>query len=197
MDLQIRGNGVSVTDDLREFAERKADRLERMIDKIDDAKLELRHNRAKTGPHTITAQFTVQSGRTVLRAEESDPDARAAIDRAITKLSQQVRKVHSKRSQSKRAGVATIRTAETPVFIVEALPEPEDGLDEEEREELLNGVVRTKRFSMKPMDVEEAIEQMELLGHDFFLFHNATEDSLAVVYRRKRGDYGLLLPSRG
>jgi putative sigma-54 modulation protein len=58
-------------------------------------------------------------------------------------------------------------------------------------------VVRTKRFVLKPMDVDEAIERMELLGHDFFLFQSAEEDTLCVVYRRKGGDYGLLVPERG
>ena len=196
MALQVRGNGITVTDEMREFAERRIGRLDRLGPKIDERKLELRHNHTKTGPDTVTAQLTVQSGRTVLRAEEADPDAKLAIDRAVDKLVGQVRKVHSKRAKRGTAGAATIRPVDlSPVPDIGATDEP--ATVDADGDEESGAVVRTKRFALKPMDVDEAIERMELLGHDFFLFQSVEEDSLCVVYRRRSGDYGLLVPERG
>ncbi len=195
MDLNIRGNGIAVSDELREFADKRTARLDRLVRSVDDAKLELRHVHTRVGPDLVIAQITIQSGRTVLRAEEQDPDARQAIDRAVDKLEQQVRKVHSKRARRRGDAVATIRTAD----VLAAIPEEEitaDVATEDEAAEAIAEVVRTKRFQLKPMHVDEAIEQLELLGHDFYLFQNADEDTLSVLYRRKSGDYGLLLPDR-
>ncbi len=194
MALQIRGNGVTVTDDVREFAERRVTRLDRLVPKIDDRKLELRHNHTRSGPDTVTAQLTVQSGRTLLRAEEADPDVKLAIDRAVDKLVGQVRKVHSKRSRRSSSGGDTIRLtgALSPAPEFAAIADEMDEADEPDDEG--GAVVRTKRFALKPMDVDEAIDRMELLGHDFFLFQSADEQTFCVVYRRKGGDYGLLVP---
>lgn len=195
MDLNIRGNGIAVSDELREFADKRTARLDRLVQAVDDAKLELRRVHTRVGPDQVIAQLTIQSGRTVLRAEERDADAKIAIDRAADKLEQQVRKVHSKRARRKGDGVATIRMAD----VLATIPDEEITADlttEDEASEALAEVVRTKRFSLKPMHVDEAIEQMELLGHDFYLFQNADEDALSVLYRRKSGDYGLLLPDR-
>ena len=195
MALQIRGNGITVSDDVRDFAEQKVGRLDRFVSKVDERKLELRHNHSKSGPDTVTAQVTLQSGRTLLRAEVADPDVKLAIDRAVDKLLGQVRKVHSKRAK-RSGGSDSLRTAEVVAPAMEAV---EAAVPEEvdEPEEDLGAIVRTKRFALKPMDVDEAIERMELLGHDFFLFQNADEHTFCVVYRRKGGDYGLLVPDRG
>jgi len=158
---------------------------------VDSANIELRHNRTKSGPDTITAQFTIQSGPTVLRAEERDPDVKLAIDRAAAKIEQQVRKVHSKRARRKGAAVATIRSAD--VLVAPDLAGIEIDIDSTDSEDQSAPAVRVKRFPMKPMDVDEAIEQMELLGHDFFLFHNAENGHSAVVYQRANGEYGLIM----
>ena len=194
--LQIRGNGITVSEEMREFAEKRIGRLDRLVPKVDERKLELRHNHTKTGPDTVTAQVTVQSGRTLLRAEEVDPDAKLAIDRAVDKLIGQVRKVHSKRAKRGGSGAGTIRSVDAAQSLTD-LPGQEELDETDDGDEELGAVVRTKRFALKPMDIDEAIERMELLGHDFFLFHSAEEDSLCVVYRRKGGDYGLLVPERG
>lgn len=191
MELQIRGRGIPVTDEIRLFADKRVARLDRLIGPVIDAKLELRVDNNRAGPPLTTAQLTIQTGRRLLRAEERDPEPKAAIDRAIDKLDRQIRRVHDRRAASKSRQTATIRTPAMP-------PEPDvladeiddDGLEPGARQ----GLVRTKRFLLKPMDVDEAIEQMELLGHDFYLFHNALENNLSVVYRRRDGAYGLLVP---
>lgn len=188
MEIQVRGNGVTINDDLREFIDRRAVRLDRMVDRVVDAKLELRAIHNRVGPDTTTAQITIQSGRDVLRAEERAADQIVAVDQAFDKLERQIRRVHDKRTRRHAPGQETIRagalTTETASTTTQA------DLDDDD----VGSLVRTKRFGMKPMDVEEAIEQMELLGHDFFLFHYSDEDIPSVVYRRRDGAYGLLIP---
>jgi putative sigma-54 modulation protein len=187
MDLQIRGHDVMVNDGLREFARQRASKLDRLIDRVVDAKLELRKRHQRSGGEVFTAQLTIQSGRRLLRAEEHDHDPSRAIDLVIDKMDRQIRRFHDKRTKRKLRGI------EEP----EANGDFSEDLDEAESEdERPDRIVRTKRFSLKPMDPDEAIDQMELLGHDFFLFHNAEEDHLNVVYRRRDGSYGLLAPTR-
>jgi putative sigma-54 modulation protein len=192
MEIQVRGNGVRINDSLREFIDRRATRLDRMLVRVVDAKLELRALHNRVGPDTTAAQITIRSGREVLRAEERAADQMVAVDQAFDKLERQIRRVHGKRSRRHAPGQATIR---------DGLPEPEtiSAIDEIELDDELDvgDLVRTKRFAVKPMDVEEAIEQMELLGHDFFLFHYVDEDIPSVVYRRRDGAYGLLIPKGG
>ena len=192
MEIQVRGNGVRINDGLREFIDKRATRLDRMLDRVVDAKLELRALHNRVGPDTTAAQITIRSGRDVLRAEERAADQMVAIDQAFDKLERQIRRVHDKRSRRHAPGQATIRggVAEPETTSVTDEVEPDDEQD-------VGDLVRTKRFVVKPMDVEEAIEQMELLGHDFFLFHYVDEDIPSVVYRRRDGAYGLLIPKGG
>ncbi|MCC7023464.1 MAG: ribosome-associated translation inhibitor RaiA [Thermomicrobiales bacterium] len=190
MDIQVRGNGVAVSDDLQKFITKRSGHLDRVVEKVDDAKLELRAVRKRVGPSTVVAQITIRSGRDVLRAEEEAADANVAIDKAFAKLERQIHRVRDKRSRRRTAGQPTIREA-APAGVPGTEPEVALAPDEESD---VGDLVRTKRFGVKPMDVEEAIEQMELLGHDFFLFHYADEDIPSVVYRRRDGAYGLLIP---
>ena len=204
MELQIRGNGIAVSDDLRQFAEKRAAKLDRLVDRVVEAKLELRARHNRSGPDTVTAQLTIQTGRHLLRAEEHDPDVLAAVDRVVDKLGRQVRRVHEKRTDRKGPRpepIAADADGAPDPELADLDLDPDADLDPAERDEAardrLTGLVRTKRFSLKPMDVDEAIEQMELLGHDFYLFHNAAEETFNVVYRRRDGTYGLLAPHRG
>lgn len=198
MDLQIRGNGVSVSRELREFAAQKVARLDRLVQPVDVATLELRHANARSGARAVTAQLTLQSGPTILRAEESDHEIKIAIDRAVDKLARQVQKVHAKRTRRMGAGSASIRTASPFAIDAGSVLESDFDLDEESDErdgEITPAVVRRKQFVVKPMHVEEAIEQMELLGHTFYLFENADDRTVSVIYRRTDGAYGLISPT--
>jgi putative sigma-54 modulation protein len=193
MDIQVRGNGVAIDDELLQFVDRRTAKLARLVDRVVEAKLELRGLHNRVGPDTTAAQITIQSGRNVLRAEEHAIDPRLAIDRAVDKLERQIRRVHDKRARRHSPGQATIRAVPEPA-------EPPDGVfaaEDDEDEAGVGDLVRTKRFDLKPMDVEEAIEQMELLGHDFFLFHYADEDIPSLVYRRRDGSFGLIIPRAG
>jgi putative sigma-54 modulation protein len=191
VDIQIRGNGIAVNDDLRDYADQRLAKLDHLINRVVDAKLELRRSHNRVGPTIVTAQLTIHTRRNILRAEEDAPDAKVAIDRAVDKLGTQLRRFHDRRTGRKkttRADKAIDPTADALMADI-AANEPDE--DEEPAR-----VVRTKRFGLKPMDVDEAIDQMELLGHDFFLFDNSEEGTLSVVYRRREGDYGVLVPSR-
>lgn len=187
MDFQVRGNGVPVTEDLREYVTRRATRLDRLVDRVVDAKLELRALHSRGGPESTAAQITIRAGRDVIRAEERAAEPIVAIDQAFEKLERQVQRVSGKRRNRKAPGTASIRVAPEPAL------DDADTLDDDESPEV-GSLVRTKRFDVKPMDIDEAIEQMELLGHDFFLFHYSAEDIPSVIYRRKDGSVGLLVP---
>jgi putative sigma-54 modulation protein len=191
MELTIRGADISVSPELRDFAEDRIAKLDKFVEHVVDAKLELKRNHRRNNASYVVAQLTIQTGRDLLRAEEQDQDARKAINLVVDKMEKQARKVSERRTSRKRAGTPMSEISQ-PVTLLE---EPETGEDfAEDGFEELGAVVRTKRFAVKPMDVDEAIEQMELLGHDFFLFHNAEEATMNVLYRRKDGSYGLLAP---
>jgi putative sigma-54 modulation protein len=177
MELQIRGNDVTVTSDIQSAAQRHADRLDRLVDRVVDAKLELRRQSQRSGGEVTIAQVTLQTGKSTLRAEERDHDPVRAVDIVMDKLERQVRKHHERKTDRHGRRLAPYVDSATV-----------DEGDEDSK------IVRTKRFSVKPMDAEEAIDQMELLGHDFFLFENVELKSVTLVYRRKDGSYGLLIP---
>ncbi len=192
MELQIRSNGVKVTDGMREFIDRRMEKLDRLAEHVVDANLELKSVETRTGTSFTIAQITLQTGQHILRAEERDTEAARAIDAAIDKLIRQVRKFNGKKISRRKRGAA-------PSFAVDTVL-PELSLDsadtdaDDDSDYDTEVVVRTKRFPMKPMLVEEAIDQMELVGHEFFLFLNADEDSMNVLYRRRDGSFGLLAP---
>jgi putative sigma-54 modulation protein len=179
MELQIRTNDVELTDDLRASAQRRAARLDHLVDRVIDAKLELRSQSQRTGGSVTIAQVTLHTGKATLRAEERDHDALKAIDSAMDKLERQVRRHHERKADRHGRRLA---------------PFVDTTAAEDEVEQL--HVVRTKRFALKPMDADEAIDQMELLGHDFFLFENTDAKSITLVYRRRDGSYGLLIPEQ-
>lgn len=194
MELQIRANGVKVTDGMREFIDRRMSKLDRLADHVTDATLELRSDKTRTGAEIATAQLTLRTGKHVLRAEAEDAEAARAIDVAIDKLIRQVRKYNDKRTSRKKS-TAPISELVEPVPVEASLP-ADFKFDESEdaNEDLAAAVARTKVFQMDPMGVETAIEQMELVGHDFFFFKNSDDEKFSVLYRRRDGSYGLLAP---
>jgi putative sigma-54 modulation protein len=193
MEVQIKAKDLKVSQDLRDFVQGRVNKLDRFIGRVTDAKLELTHEHPRTGGERIVAQLTIAARHTILRAEEQHADAQRAIDLAIGKMVTQIRRYHSKRTdRARRPSVAEFVTL--PDLAAADLAELDatiDGADESDGQE----VVRTKRFALKPMTSGEAIDQLELLGHDFFVFLNADDNQVNVIYRRKRGDYGLIQPA--
>jgi len=175
MQLIIQGKNMEVTDRLQEYIEKKVGKLDRYLPTITEARIELSVEGAKSAKDRQVAQLTVRSKGTFLRAEERTADMFASIDAIVDKMYRQIVRYKGKRYGRGRG------PGEMP---------PVEEFEEEE----LHRIVRTKRFQVAPMDEEEAIEQMELLGHDFFVFFNVDANGLNVIYRRKDGDYGLLEP---
>jgi putative sigma-54 modulation protein len=198
MDVHIRTAGFKVTEEISAFIERKMAKLDRLAEHVTEANLELKKETLRNGGELTTAQLTLQTGRHILRAEERAPEATKAIDAAVDKLVRQVRKYNGKRADRRKRGVATgavPRLGEHLAALQDFAQLDSTGLDGDDSEDAENRLVRIKRFSMKPMNVDEAIDQMELIGHDFFLFQNADEDQLNVLYRRRDGSFGLLAPT--
>ena len=191
MESEIRGKNLTISESSRRYIARKLDRLSRHLDNIGEARVELTMENTRSQQDRVVAQVTLNCNGTILRGEERAPTINAAIDAVAEVLERRVGRLKSKlygSEQAKRSGKATpIRESES----LATSQEEEDLLETETQ-----GVVRVKRFPMKPMPVEEAIDQMELLGHDFFLFYNTAINEYSVLYRRINGGYGLLEPER-
>lgn len=189
MDVQLKAKDLTLTPPLRDFATERVSRLERFLGQVHDAKLELVHERPRTGGDYVVAQLTLHTGRTILRAEERHADTRRAIDLVTERMERQIRRLHSKRSERGKRGVEQPELPELSASDLAQLGAEDDDAGAP------SAVVRTKRFALKPMSSMEAIDQLELLGHDFFVFRNADDDSVNVLYRRKSGNYGLIQPT--
>jgi putative sigma-54 modulation protein len=191
VELQIRGNDIAITTGLREFANERASKLDHLLGRVADAHLELRKKHNRQGGDVTKAQLTLRTGSHLLRAEEEAHDPGHAIDLVIETMASQVRKFHDKRTR--RKGVRSVALESNGAEIDEA-DLLELATEEDDDFDLASKIVRTKRFAMKPMVAAEAVEQMELLGHEFFLFLNAEEAQLNVIYRRRDGNYGVIAP---
>ncbi|MDQ3248197.1 MAG: ribosome-associated translation inhibitor RaiA [Chloroflexota bacterium] len=191
MQLLVHGRNVEVTDWIQEYVEKKVSKLERFLPQAGDARAELTHNSTRAAADRYTAQITIWSNGQILRAEESTSDLFASIDAVVDKLSSQVKRFKGRRYESRRRAAAASAEAE----IVAPTPEEVELEAELAAEENPSIIIRRKQFVLQPMDEQAALEQMELLGHDFFVFFNPETDSANVLYRRKDGNYGLLQPS--
>lgn len=171
MAILVRGKNIEITPALREYVEKNATKLDRYFDQDMNVQTMLS---VENDTHKVEVTCFVES--VVLRAVESDRDMYAAIDVVFDKIVRQIHK-HKTRLAKKLKKERFMENLDIPV------------VPEEEFE-----VIRRKSFAVRPMDVEEAILQMNLIGHDFFVFFNAETESINVVYRRKNGKYGLIQP---
>ena len=190
MEFTFRSRRVPITDNLREYTTRKLGRLGRYLPLVDETIVDLEQEGGENARRYVV-QLTVNCNGTYLRAEERGPRLLPAIDAAADVLSRQVRRykdrVYRRDKHFKAKGAAL--AGKGPV------PEEVEEVEEEQEKETVSGrVVRVKRFPVKPMTEEEAIEQMELLDHDFFLFFDADADTYALLYRRRDGSYGMIIP---
>ena len=168
---------VSLNDSIKAYAEKKISKLEKYLRNA-DAPVFVTFSVQKN--HLCTVEITIQDGSTILRAQTQAPDGdmRGAVDAAVRYIERQILK--NKTRLAKR-----LRSESFPPVI------PSDEFEVAEEREF--EIIRTKRFSVKPMSPEEAILQMNLLGHDFFVFRDSENDSLSIVYQRKNGGYGLIV----
>lgn len=181
MNFNIRGENIQITEALRNYVERKVGRLERYFDSSLEADVNVTL-RVQHGEGTI--EVTIPITGVIIRAEETDEDMYAAIDLVTEKLERQIRKHKTKLSRKLRIDTGSrVVGRETDAVAV---------MDYEEDVQI--DIVRTKRFLLKPMDAEEAVMQMDMLGHSFFVFQNSDTNDVNVVYRRHDGRYGLIEP---
>lgn len=184
MELSINGRNLEITQRIENYVEKKTSRLDRYMPNLAKVHVDLSEEKNRSSVQRQVAQITIRDDRgTILRAEERSNDLFAAIDTVIDKLYRQINRYQGKRRRKWRSA-----GGEEPI-IGEPLPF-EDEIEEEEEQV----IVRYKRFPAHPMPAEEAIEQMELLGHDFFVFFNPDDEAINVLYRRHDGNYGLLQP---
>ena len=191
MELEIRGKNLALTDVARDQISRKLSRLGRRLPEISTAVVELARERSRSQRAPVVAQVTLNIDGTVLRGEERGSNAVAAVDAVIDVMDRRVERYKGKAYRSqvvKKSGRnASIRT--------EGAPAPSEAEVKEDAVSEAGGrVVRTKRFAIKPMTLEEAAFQMDLLGHDFFLFRDGETEEYNLLYRRRDGDYGLIQP---
>ena len=182
MRLQVKGKNVEVSDSLKLYAQEKLGKLDKHLNDAARLELELAVEKNPSIAESQIAEGTIWTKGPVLRARESSPDMRASIDMLVEKLERQARRYHDKRRPRSGARTSSV-----------AVAEPTPTLQDEESPV----IVKTKQFAVKPMTPEEAVLQLELIGHDFFVFQNAETSDVNVVYRRRDGDYGLIEPQIG
>lgn len=174
MELNIRGDKISVTKAIKDYVTDKMNRLNKYFDNEKTVVAEILI-RVRNNEQII--EVTVPTSRFTLRAEERNSDLYAAIDEVVDKLERQIRKNKTRLNRKFKNNV---------------IPEMNMAFEVTEEEEDEKKIMRRKDFEMKPMDEEEAILQMELLGHDFFIFKNESEGCTSVVYKRKNETYGII-----
>ncbi len=172
MRLQVKGKNVEVSESVKSYAQRKLGKLEKHLNDSARLELELAVERNPSVSNNQVAEATIWTKGPVIRARESTADMKASIDLLVDKLERQAVRLHEKR----RRGRGHDRTAAPP-------PTASGGAER---------IVKAKQFAIKPMSPEEAVLQLELIGHDFFVFRNDETDDVNVVYRRREGNYGLI-----
>lgn len=181
MRLQVKGKNVEVTPALKGYAQEKLGKLDRHLNDSARLELELAVEKNPSIAENQVAEATIWTKGPILRASERSTDMKASIDQLVDKLERQASRYKDKRRRSASRGNHDHVVEERPAVSEEDGPV----------------IVKVKQFPVKPMDPEEAVLQLELIGHDFFVFQNAETNEVNVVYRRRDGNYGLIEPQLG
>ncbi len=174
MEIIIHGDKIKVTSAMKDYIEDKLGRLEKYLEKSEDVRVNVI---VKVNNHTQCVEVTIPLKSVILRTEDAHQDFYAAVDKAIDKLERQIRK-NKTRIMSRQTKVVDYGFA---VEEIEEFEEPEE-----------SKIVKRKKIEMKPMDEEEAILQMELLGHQFYVYKDIDTLATNVVYKRNDGNYGVI-----
>ncbi|MEM9923800.1 MAG: ribosome-associated translation inhibitor RaiA [Cyanobacteria bacterium P01_D01_bin.50] len=188
MKLVIHGKNIEITDAIREYVHQKIEKgvnhFQHITNEV-DVHLSVARN-PRINPNQ-TAEVTIYANGNIIRAEESSENLYASIDLVANKISRQLRKYKEKRQDKK------VHTNNN--IIEETIPDlVAKDLIGDRTPELPQEVVRTKYFAMPPMSVAQALEQLQMVGHDFYMFHNSETDEINVIYERNHGGYGVLQP---
>jgi putative sigma-54 modulation protein len=179
MRLQVKGKNVEISDSIRRYAEDKMRKLDRQLHELTQVELELSVEKNPSIAANQVAEATVWTKGPTLRVTEASSDMKASIDQLTEKLLRQIEHYRGKRRGRQ------VRGNGIPPGGSMSIPEEEESGPE---------IVRTKQFSMKPMSAEEAALQLDLVGHDFFVFRSDESGEVNVIYRRRDGGYGLIEP---
>ena len=179
MRLQVKGRNVEVSDSIRRYAEEKLGRLERQLADPTQVELELAVENNPSIADDHVAEATIWTKGPTLRARERSTAFEASIDQLVEKLERQVKRYREKRSRREAGRRANGAAPTEPEFTAEQLDRM---------------IVKSKQFDLQPLTPDEATLQLELIGHDFFVFSNVDTGRTNVVYRRRDGGYGLIEP---
>lgn len=184
--IEVQARNMRLTDNTREYVETKAAKLERYLQEIDEIYIELSHEKtARQADDRFVAQMTVRGKGVLLRTEERSDNLHAAFDEAWDKMQRQIERYKGKHHRGRGDGRSAAEAVAEEALV-------------DETGELMPLIVKRKKFVLLPMDENEAMEQMRLLGHDdFFIFFNAEKNAVQVLYRRRNGSYGLIEPVIG
>lgn len=187
--MQIHGRNIDVTPAIKTYVNRKFDRLTRHMPQMMDATMEFGTNASRTGEDRFVVQMTVTVKGQTLRAQRRAPTLYEAVDAATDVMDRQIRRYKGRRyrSNQERKALRNLPAGLAPE-LDEEIPAPD------EMEDITTKVVRRKHFPMIAMTVDDAIAEMEMLNHSFYLFRNVEIGTYSVVYRREDGDYGLIEP---
>ncbi len=183
--IDIFAKNLELTDRINDYVEEKVSKLEKFLGEVNECRVDLSHTKtARNASDRHVAQLTLRGKGFILRSEERSDSIFSALDAALDKMRRQIRRYKGKRDWGRGDGQT----------IAEAIDEP---YPDEEIEEV-PVIVRRKRFMLTPMDELEAIEQMKLLGHEnFFVFYNANTSEYNILYQRRDGTYGIIIPEIG
>jgi putative sigma-54 modulation protein len=182
MRLQVKGKNLEVSDSIRRYAEEKLAKLNRQLHELTAVEVELCVEKNPSIAANQIAEATIWTKGPTLRAREASSDMKSSIDQLTEKLLRQIDHYHAKRRRGRHArGNDNLAVASS-------------GGSMSSEEDETPQILRTKQFAVKPMSPEEAVLQMDLLGHDFFVFRNDETDEVNVIYRRRNAGYGLIEP---
>ncbi|UWG97166.1 ribosome-associated translation inhibitor RaiA [Dehalobacter sp. DCM] len=174
MNINVRSKQMKITDSLKEYVEKRVRKLEKYSDDFLDIQVMLSVEKERQ-----KVEVTAPLNGFILRGEEETDNMYSSIDLVVDKLERQMEKYRKRIGKNRVKG-----TKEEPSFVME----------EDEELTIVDGIVKNKKFSAQMMSVEEAVMQMNLIGHNFYVFANSDTEQINVVYRRKHGGYGLLEP---
>ena len=177
MKITFKGKHIEVTDAMRNYIEKRLNKIDRHFDHILEVIVTLSVEKNRQ-----IVEATLQASRALIRAEEETDDMYTSIDKVADKLERQIKKYKEKYFQKPHPGTEKVGLANEEINAEDSEPDK------------IAKIVKTKRFAIKPMSVEEAAMQMDLLGHNFFVFANDNTNKVNVLYKRKDGDFGLIEP---
>jgi putative sigma-54 modulation protein len=200
MNIEIQGRNLRITEKLEEHAKRKLGRLDRYLPNIANVYVEIERERTRQGKDVVSVQITVRHNRgAILRAEErgTEEDLPATLNHAVDNMYRRIERFKGKSTPKGRERfVERYGATEEELEEAEEIPDAEISVPQPVivAEEYAPEIARHKQVVLTPMTEMDAIEQMELLGHTFFIFFNQASQAVNVLYRRANGDYGVLVP---